>query len=688
MATPKTRWVLSILVISVSAVAPGPPVPPSNPECFRPCDETGCQVDIQCTWDSNPDPEIPTNYTLHWEPANSKNEDVYGGTSLNGHILRQDFSGEGELRVWVEASNQYGSAKSQEVVFNAGDITKPPPPVIIATEQEPLEITWNDSCIELESSGSCDIRYRKEEDEDWPQQENGVQGSYTVVDTEPFAVYEFQVRCTCGTGLASAWSEIYRIRSAESDPVGEVDVWRDCGISPTSSDCVLTWKNLSISQARGFILGYELRLSYSSGPASLINVSTTEPSSQYVHDKMKWHLTYPLKDVSSVSISAYSTLGATKPSVLVIPSAGKEEDAVILNLKMNEENLTVSWDPPSQVSDDLRYVVQYKQAGCPPGQGFDWIRVNKSQEKAFFQGQFQKYKAYKVSVFTVSNTNEVRHLSSAIGYSLQKAPSTVHLFKVASIADTSVTLSWEHGPLPEQTARILYYQIVLDTQKVYNVSLYPNHQSMTFTLSELSQSQDYEVWIRAVTEAGPGANVSTRFTTKHSQNLGFLLSLVSTFASVIFCVCIAYTLLSVCRGPSKACPLMPLCVYEKVPDPRNSHIFKQKKNQFNEPLGLTCSPFCEPQPKISLLEVVKIKSQDLNPEPVAGDKCSQMDSYDAQRKDAVAEESERIDRRYGREAYSKMVDSDEETGDGDNSEEEQFTSGYEKHFMPSPFDIL
>lgn len=27
-----------------------------------------------------------------------------------------------------------------------------------------------------------------------------------------------------------------------SAPVGELDVWRDCGISQTSSDCVLTWK--------------------------------------------------------------------------------------------------------------------------------------------------------------------------------------------------------------------------------------------------------------------------------------------------------------------------------------------------------------------------------------------------------------------------------------------------------------
>lgn len=50
----------------------GPPASPSDLECFRPCDETECHVDIQCTWLSEPDPESPTNHTLHWEAANSK----------------------------------------------------------------------------------------------------------------------------------------------------------------------------------------------------------------------------------------------------------------------------------------------------------------------------------------------------------------------------------------------------------------------------------------------------------------------------------------------------------------------------------------------------------------------------------------------------------------------------------------
>lgn len=89
---------------------------------------------------------------------------------------------------------------------------------------------------------------------------------------------------------------------------------------------------------------------------------------------------------------------------------------------------------------------------------------------------------------------------------------------------------------------------------------------------------------------------------------------------------------------------------------------------------------------ISVLEVVKIKSPNLDPDgltgPLTGDKFSQDD----QREDAVPEESGRLDRRYGKEPYSKMVDSDEETS-GSSSEEEQFTSGYEQHFMPSPLEV-
>lgn len=81
--------------------------------------------------------------------------------------------------------------------------------------------------------------------------------------------------------------------------------------------------------------------------------------------------------------------------------------------------------------------------------------------------------------------------------------------------------------------------------------------------------------------------------------------------------------------------------------------------------------------------------------PMGGDGCSQMDCQDDHSEDAVTEEFGRTEHRYGRKEYSKMVDSDEERDreeDRDDcwssSEEEQFTSGYEKHFMPSALEIL
>lgn len=81
--------------------------------------------------------------------------------------------------------------------------------------------------------------------------------------------------------------------------------------------------------------------------------------------------------------------------------------------------------------------------------------------------------------------------------------------------------------------------------------------------------------------------------------------------------------------------------------------------------------------------------------PMVGDGCSQMDCQDDQREDAVTEEGGRTQHRPRREEYSKMVDSDEEKDKEEDreecwssSEEEQFTSGYEKHFMPSALEVL
>ncbi|XP_029294568.1 interleukin 12 receptor, beta 2a, like isoform X2 [Cottoperca gobio] len=703
MATPRTRWLLSILLVNLpNCFAQGPTAAPSHPECCIPCGEINNCADIHCSWDPRLDPQIPTNYSLHWEPEHTEVGHVISGTSLDWIIPREHFNS-GKLRVWVQAKNQLGSAKSLEVVFNTADIIKLPPPKVTSSHQEELEISWNSTCDEQQlSAGPCDVRFQREADQDWLQDGDIIHGSYTINSPQACTIYEIQVRCSCDIGLKSDWSASHRIRSPETAPVGELDVWQDCGISQESSDCVLAWKKLPISAACGVILGYEARLSYNNGTLVLVNVSVAEPKDSLVCGEMQCHFTTSLKGVSTVSISAYNAQGATVPSYLAMPIPEKTEQAI--HLTMNEENLTVSWGLSTQLSDNLKeYVVQYKQAGGPPGQGFDWVKVKKNQTTGLFKGRYTKYTPYKVSLFTLSHSREVHHLSSVIGYSLEGSPSSVPSFQVFSIAATQVTLFWKSVPLSKQNGVILYYQIVADSrvdgQNVYNVSAPPN----TFKLLHLSPGQEYEVRIRAVTAAGAGVNATAKFKTKHLEDFGHVIFRVVSGILSLVVICVA-TLYCACRGEKKAC--LP-CFYYKVPDARNSQIFRNK-NQINDPWASTCIPIYEPHPKISLLEVVEVQrwafksslekssNNDRLTRPLVGDECSQMDCKEDQKEEAAAEECPRTDHRYGREEYSKMVDSDEERDREEenredcwsSSEENQSTSGYEKHFMPTACEVL
>lgn len=60
-------------------------------------------------------------------------------------------------------------------------------------------------------------------------------------------------------------------------------------------------------------------------------------------------------------------------------------------------------------------------------------------------GQFKNYTPYQVSLFTVSQASEVRHLSSVIGYSLQRRKySCVLLFFCITFLAVSSLIS-PHG---------------------------------------------------------------------------------------------------------------------------------------------------------------------------------------------------------------------------------------------------
>ncbi|XP_062264720.1 interleukin 12 receptor, beta 2a, like [Platichthys flesus] len=688
MATLRERWILSVLLVHLQTglAATGPPAPPSYPDCYMPCDEKGCSADIHCTCDPGPDPQITTNYSLHWGTTDSEQGHVTCPTSSISVIHRQHFRSHGELHVWVEAKNEHGSAKSRENVFNTKDIIKPPSPNITRGQQEPLEIEWGFFCGEPHlSMGSCDIRNRVEGNLVWSEHDTGYHQTYTLESPLPDTLYEFQVRCDCSEGLISDWSTSHRIRSAEKAPVGKLDIWMDCGLLPASNDCSLTWKTLPLSQACGAIVGYEVKLFYNNSTWNMLNLSPAEARGPLLCNETQCRLTCSLKDVSSVSASALNSRGATAPSHLAMPNPGKDEDVRTINLRMNEENLTVAWDLPSKPLSKLKeYVVQCKQVESRLGQGFDWVKVTNNQTTVFFKGHFIKHTPFQVSLFTISHNMTVRYLSSVIGYSLEGIPSSVPLFQAFSIGSTWVTLFWMAVPLSKQNGVIQYYLIGLGEENVSNVTAQPQSPNGTYTLNLLSPGQEYEVWIRAVTKAGPGAKATTTFKTKQSENYDLLVLLPLLFSLIcvaIVCVCLV--------AENKMCHQVNLLFNGKVPDPRNSNIFRGMKHQMIDPFSSICIPITEPHPNISVLEVVKIQPDAFKSTP------KETSDQEEPRENAVTKECGRVDHSHGREEYSKMVDSDEERDREEDkedcwssSEEDESTTGYEKHFMPTALEIL
>lgn len=77
-----------------------------------------------------------------------------------------------------------------------------------------------------------------------------------------------------------------------------------------------------MSRACGFILEYEIKLSYSNGTTLSVNVSTAEPRSQLMCADTQCCFNLSVEEVTSVSVSAYNTHGGTTPSYLNMLTSG------------------------------------------------------------------------------------------------------------------------------------------------------------------------------------------------------------------------------------------------------------------------------------------------------------------------------------------------------------------------------
>ncbi|XP_045066945.1 interleukin-12 receptor subunit beta-2 isoform X2 [Coregonus clupeaformis] len=650
MAWPRVPCLLLILLLLLQTCLPqpGPPSPPSVPQCHIPYTE-GQQAGIHCFWEPGQDPQIPTSYRLCWNSTEGGSGFVEG-TNVSGVIPRDLYSSYSYMTVLVRAENQHGSAKSKTVEFNSGDIKKPPTPKITDHCPQPLGIYWTLQCNDLGSSDQhCEVQYRTQDQQGWTQEDQLLR-NFLLLTPRPYTVYEFQVRCACEgpEALMSDWSSVYTAQSSESAPVKALDVWSDCGVTSELSQCALMWKEMPTWLAQGKVLGYVVTLSHSNGTVKVVNVSTSELDGPCVCQEKRCRFTPSLQGVSGVDVSVYNSQGASKPAPLALPTLGLQVPELSFTVNLDILSLNVSWSLPPQAIENMQeYVVQYKKMGLPLTKGFDWIKVHKKNTSIILRGDFEKHTAYNVSLFAVF-INSSCLLASTIGYSLHGLPPKVPVFNVQQIADSDVTLSWQHISLNQSKGLILRYQLVLNNFTVYNVSA----DQSSFHLLGLTPGH-HQVWIRAETKAGLGPSETISFSTKNSHGyLRYLLPLILILILLPFVIILSIQM--------KTCFLVPEWCCEKGPDPSNSKLFQQMTLQFNSSLTVICSPL-ESNPKISELEVVENLFWDVKACP------RKRSSPDGQTEGMLGEER----------THTRT-----DTESGSLSGDDQFVSDYEKHFMP------
>ncbi|XP_067089290.1 interleukin 12 receptor, beta 2a, like [Osmerus mordax] len=674
-------WLISHLLMlritpSNGLVHTGPlPHTPSTPRCSIPY-SINEDLTIQCSWDPGPDqdPGLLTSYSIHWA-ADLDTKTYSVSERSSGVIPRDDYPSHRTLWVWVVAKNQYGSAQSDNATFRTDLIRVPPAPIITEFTSDYLEITWGSGCSLLKlSEGDCDVRYRSEGQKKWSEVVNNLQTRFELLRPLPFTKYEFQVRCGCKDTILSEWSSVQRV-----GPSGQMDVWCDCESLSDLSKCALMWKLPPPPVVHG--LRYVVTVSYTNGTVEIVNVSTTVDGGRSGCKGKQCHLRSSLLGVSGVHVSAQTSHGATEPTSLALPTLGVQGQEPHIICNMDEVSLLVSWNLSSQFTNKLLgLVVQYKQAGLPPSQGIGWRKVhNNSQTSIPLPGSFENYTSYIVSLFGVLGNSSV-FLSSTTAYAREGAPPQVPFIKIHDITDSQVTLSWGHIPLSQTRGVILQYLLEVGNQTVGNVSAEKN----SYVISALSPGRSYKVGIRAVTKAGSGQAKIIHITTKDKQ--GYDITMYILIIPVIILLLMGF-----------ACKVLVGC--DKVPDPKNSQLFQQMtKSQVS--CSFNGAP-SEPCPKISQLEVVQIEPQDIKAFPGKTNNLMETGNEEECIGTGTEEEKNNADMERGwiqikgkgtfyEEAYSTMIDTDEEKIGGDMaslSEEETFFQDYEKHFMPTAVDV-